>query len=265
MKHISTQNASVLRKTLGYACGVALLFSCESKTKEEVAPVVVQSTEIAQLTTFLATSTGVKANNIAYDDTKKAFVIDGDVLISADDARERMAAKTDRGPQDEQWQWNYLVANTYITNIDYFIEADVPADWKTATRASINNWNAVNGTKLFLRETTSRSAADVTVTLGYSANENWVARAYLPYSNGRPGNNVTINTKYNYLSASYKQFTMTHEMGHIHGLTHTNQTQGIFIEGTPTSDPKSVMNASVLPWEGFTAGDILAVQTIYPQ
>jgi hypothetical protein len=265
MKFILSRQVVGLHKALGCACGVALMFSCESKSKEEIVPTSASTVPVAELTTFLTTSTGMKAGDIVYNEAQKTFVLDGDVLITAADAQERMAASTGRTAQGEQWRWNYLVSNTYVTNIDYFINADVPADWKTATRASIANWNAVNGTKLFLREVTSSSAADVVVNLGYSADENWIARAYLPYSNGRPGNTVTINTKYNYLSASYKEFTMTHEMGHIHGLTHTNQTQGVFITGTPTTDAKSVMNATVLPWEGFTTGDITAVQTIYPQ
>lgn len=265
MKSIWSRHGVSVQKAVGCLCGAALMFACESKNKEEIAPATASAAvPVAELTTFLSTSTGVEAGSIVYDEAKKTFVLDGDVLITAADAQERMAASKGRTTQGEQWRWNYLVSNTYVTNIDYFIQADVPADWKTATRASITNWNAVNGTKLFLREVTSSSAADVVVNLGY-ADENWIARAYLPYSNGRPGNTVTINTKYNGLSASLKEFTMTHEMGHIHGLTHTNQTQGVFISGTPTTDSKSVMNATVLPWEGFTAGDIKAVQTIYPE
>ncbi|UYZ63683.1 zinc-dependent metalloprotease [Hymenobacter weizhouensis] len=230
--------------------------------KEEVAPAAIQKEELAKLTDFLATSTGVKADNIVFDAAHKTFVLDGDVLITETDARERMAAG--QAPQGEHWRGNYLVSNTYVTNIDYFIESSVSSAWRTATRQGIANWNAVNGTRLFLRETTTRSQADVIVNTSY-ADANWIAQAYLPYSNGRPGNTVTINTKYNSLDASRKQFAMTHEMGHIHGLLHTNQTQGVFIPGTPSSDPNSVMNASVLAWQGFTAGDILATQIIYPE
>jgi hypothetical protein len=265
MKFMSKAGAVGMAKALVCALSIGFVAACGSKTKEEVAPTSTAQVPVSELTTYLATSTGIKAGDIVYDEATKNFVLDGDVVITAADAQERMAASAARTAKGEQWRWNYLVANTYVTNIDYFFESDVPADWKTATRAGINNWNAVNGTKLFLREVTSRTAADVIVNLGYAANENWIARAYLPYSNGRPGNTVTINTKYNYLSSNLKEFTMTHEMGHIHGLTHTNQTQGVFINGTPTTDSKSVMNATVLPWEGFTAGDILAVQTIYPQ
>jgi hypothetical protein len=40
---------------------------------------------------------------------------------------------------------------------------------------------------------------------------------------------------------------------------------GIHISGTPTSDPNSVMNSFVLPWNGFTSADVLATQILYPQ
>jgi hypothetical protein len=170
MKSILSRKVVGLHNALGLAAGAALMFSCESKNKEEIAPTTATTVPVAELTTFLAKSTGVKAGDIVYNETQKAFVLEGDVLITAANAQERMDASAGRTAQGEQWRWNYLVSNTYVTNIDYFINADVPADWKAATRASITNWNAVNGTKLFLREVTSSSAADVVVNLGYSAN-----------------------------------------------------------------------------------------------
>jgi hypothetical protein len=78
-----------------------------------------------------------------------------------------------------------------------------------------------------------------------------VAQAYLPYWDGSVGNEVDINTYYNYLSSSYKTFALTHELGHSIGFTHTDGTYGNLIPGTPESDPNSVMNSIVLPWNGF--------------
>ena len=221
-----------------------------------------EKASLQNLAGYLVTTTGYAAESIVYDAEAKTFVVDGDILISETDVRQRLKGAS--GGRTEQWRWNYLVADTYITNIDYYLELNVPSSWKTATRQAINHWNDLNGTGLFLRETTNRDAADVVVNIGYSS-ANWIARAYLPFSNGQPGNLITINTKYNSLRATYKEFTITHEMGHTFGLTHTNQTQGEFIPGTPASDPESVMNATVLPWKGFTNGDATAVQVLYPQ
>jgi hypothetical protein len=253
-------------KFVGLAKGLLLTFSIgfllSCSEQEKVAPVNSQTPDVDQLTSFLATSTGFKEDQIVYDATKNEFVIDDDILITAEDAQQRLNAS--KGGKTAHWRGSYIIASAYVNNVDFFISADVPAVWKTATREAISNWNAINGTRLFLREVTTRSAADVTVTLGYE-DANWIARAYLPTSNGRPGNNITINTKYNTMSASNKEFAITHEMGHNLGLLHTNQTSGVFINGTPTSDANSVMNSFVLPWNGFTAGDIRAVQILYPE
>jgi hypothetical protein len=75
---------------------------------------------------------------------------------------------------------------------------------------------------------------------------------------------MTINTYYNSLDAGRKLFAMAHEMGHNFGLLHTNQTDGALIPGTPTTDANSVMNSFVLPWNGFTYYDQVAVQVLYP-
>ncbi len=265
MKFTLNRQVVGLQKAVGCVCGIALMVACESKNKEAIEPTTASTAvSMAELTTFLSASTGVATGRIVYDEAKKTFVLGGDALITAADAQERLAASKGHTTQDEQWRGNYLVATAYVTNIDYFIPATVPADWKTALQAGIVNWNAVNGTKLFLREVTSSSAADVTVTLDY-ANDTWIARGALPASSGRPGTMVIINTKYNYLSAGYKEFAITHELGHNIGFLHTDQTSGVFINGTPTTDAKSVMNSVAMPWAGFTAGDIKAVQILYPQ
>lgn len=244
----------------------ASLIACQRK--EEIAPTQGRmptpsqtGVSIEKLTQYLASTTGFDPTQIIYLATDSTFVINDDILAKETDVRERhsrsMVARTD------QWRYNYLVSKANVTNIDYFFESTVPASWKTATLKSIQNWNAINGTSLYLRETTTRNSADVVIKLGYAA-ENWVARAYLPSYTGKAGFEITINSKYNSISESYKVFTMTHEMGHTFGLMHTDQNSGIFISGTPTKDANSVMNSVVLPWQAFTAGDIKAVQTIYP-
>jgi hypothetical protein len=58
---------------------------------------------------------------------------------------------------------------------------------------------------------------------------------------------------------------LTHELGHSIGFTHTDGTYGNLVPNTPETDPNSVMNSFVLPWNGFTPYDIAAVNTIYPR
>ena len=195
------------------------------------------------------------------------FVIEEDILIEKAEVERYVAESLKMKPspngKTEHWRGPYLVSDTYVTNIKFYISSTVPSSWVTAIQGAVSQWNSVNGTKLFMSIVSSSSSANTVINTGYSS-QNWVARAYLPSSNRRPGHTMTINTKYNSLSSSYKLFTIVHEMGHIFGLYHTDQTQGTFISGTPSVDPNSVMNSYVLPWNGFTSGDVAAVQILYP-
>ena len=243
---------------LGLLATLSLFFTSCMKNDDFTAPK--PSVDVVKLSAYVASSTGFDVSKVDFDKETQSFIVNDDIFITVHDAANRMAAA--QGPQTEQWRGNYLVSRTHITNVDYFFESSVNSSWKAASRKAIQNWNAVNGTILYMREVTTKSAANVVVNTSYSS-ENWVARAYLPWSDGRPGHQLTINTKYNTLSDAYKIFTITHEMGHNIGLLHTDQRSGIFITGTPTTDSKSVMNSFILPWNGFTAGDIKAVQVLY--
>ncbi|MCD9015613.1 carbohydrate-binding protein [Fulvivirgaceae bacterium QH1ED-6-2] len=66
------------------------------------------------------------------------------------------------------------------------------------------------------------------------------------------------------MAANQKLFAMAHEMGHNIGFWHTDQTTGTIVPGTPATDPNSVMNSFVLPWNGFTNYDLVAVRYMYP-
>ena len=235
-----------------------VFFSCS--TEEEVTPS--KSEPSRELVDFLVNS-GFHEDEIKFEDG--LFIIDEDILISETEVRNYLAdQKPVAGGRAEHWRGTYIVSDTYVTNIKFFIGSDVSSSWATAIRGAIDQWNAVNGTKLFMSEVTSSGAANTVIGTSYSS-QNWVARAYLPSSRRRPGHSITINTKYNSLNSSYKLFTIVHEMGHVFGLYHTDQTQGIFINGTPSVDPNSVMNSYVLPWNGFTSGDVSAVQILYPE
>jgi dual-action HEIGH metallo-peptidase len=258
MNKLHFKARTVLQAVLMYT--VALTLSSCSKDED----VVINQTEKpaeAQLQ-FLENSGFIRKS---IDFKNGTFIIDQDILISKEEVEAYMALDgTTPGARAEHYRGTYLVGDTYVTNIKFYIDSTVSASWATAVRGAISQWNSVNGTRLFMSEVTSSSAANTLITTGF-ANENWVARAYLPSSRRRPGTSLTINTKYNNLSSGYKLFTIVHEMGHIFGLYHTNQTQGIFITGTPTVDSKSVMNSVILPWNGFTNGDVKAVQILYPE
>ncbi|ELR69018.1 hypothetical protein C900_05576 [Fulvivirga imtechensis AK7] len=236
-----------------------VLFSCNEQ-EEVISPEVEKPSD--ELIDFLV-KTGFEKDKIKFEDG--VFVIDDDVLISKEELQKYVDGNRSEisDAQTEHYRGYYLVSNSYVTNIKFYIDSSVPSSWVTAIHGAVNQWNAVNGTKLYMSVVSNRSNANTVIGTSYSS-QNWVARAYLPSYNGRPGHTMTINTKYNYLNSGYKLFTIVHEMGHIFGLYHTDQTQGYFISGTPATDPNSVMNSYILPWNGFTAGDVAAVQILYP-
>lgn len=256
---MKTMHLSCAKPVLTIVLSVStLLFSC--KKEETVTKPQVAEGEIASLTSYL-TNQGFKAEDIQFKDGN--FIVQNDILISQEDVAVRMKEGDSDVPQTEQWRNQYRVNVNYNNNIKIYIEPSVPAAWKTAVKGAVANWNAVTNTRLAMSIVTTKSAAHTRIFMG-SEDANWVARAVLPASNGKPGTTVEINSKFNSMAASQKLFAITHEFGHTVGYLHTDQTNGIFIPGTPSVDAKSVMNSFVLPWAGFTAGDIKAIRLIYP-
>jgi predicted Zn-dependent protease len=264
---------------------VIVFASCKKSdiAKEET----VSSEELQQLKTFVSSSTGLPIRSVEYNSSKKYFVAANDIVISLANARQRLA-NTEISPGSVggtgQRVYTYTVTQTNAANISIYADNTVTADWLTALDQAIANWNSTNshvymkrvtattittttgkGKKKTTTTTTVPPAYNIIVKTLYDASTSMVAQAYLPYSDGTAGNEVDINTYYSSLSSSYKTFALTHEVGHTIGFTHTDGTYGNLIPGTPETDANSIMNSFVLPWNGFTSYDVLAVNTLYPR
>jgi hypothetical protein len=242
-----------------------LVFAYSCDTDQDVAKPQ-DDPSLAKHIQFLTETTGYKKSVILFDKPNDRFIIDNDVVISRVAVEDYMAGKHllhNKSGKSEQRRWTYLVSDTYVFNIKYFLEASTPAEWRPHITQAIAEWNAVGSSKIRLSETTNSSIANIRVNSMFE-DANWVARAELPYADGTPGHVLTINTKFNGMSASEKLFAMVHEMGHNIGFLHTNQTDGAIIPGTPETDPNSVMNSFVLPWNGFTNYDRIALRQLYP-
>jgi hypothetical protein len=204
---------------------------------------------------------GFDRQTIVYNEMTDEFTIDNDLLISRTGVEGYMKRGNPQG-RTEQRRWQWLLSDTYVTNFKYAIPSNIPASWRTAIQQAISQWNGVGGSRLRMSEVSS--GANITVSISYDAVNNWVARASMPLSNGAPGPTLEINSFHNNMADGQKLFAMVHEMGHNIGLLHTNQTDGAVIPGTPVTDANSVMNSFVLPWNGFTEFDRVAVRTLYP-
>lgn len=238
---------------------LTLLFSSCSK-KDQTLKDPSPAPTIEEMTNYLANQ-GFDREHIVFE--KDRVIIEDDIIITIADLQQRVA-ESKAGPNTEQRRGPYIVSNAYNSNIKFYLDPGIPTVWRTAIQGAVNNWNSVNGTRLGMSIVSSAADANTRVFMGYE-NANWIARAYLPASDSKPGVTVEINSKYNTMSATQQLFAITHEFGHTIGFHHTNQTNGTLIPGTPTSDPNSVMNSTVLPWNGFTSWDIRATQILYPQ
>ncbi|TWF38983.1 dual-action HEIGH metallo-peptidase [Chitinophaga polysaccharea] len=253
-----------------YTCSVIciaslmLLFTSCSKNDKESKDLT-PAPNVQEMTNYLVNQ-GFSEQQIVFG--KDRVVIESDIIITLAELEQRVATwKKEHQPgvpQTEQRRGTYIVSNVYNTNIKFYIDPAVPADWKTAIQGAVDNWNAVNGTRLGMSIVANQASSNTRIFMGFE-NANWIARAYLPGSAGTPGVSVEINSNFNGLAANKKLFAITHEFGHTIGFHHTNQLSGTLIPGTPNVDPNSVMNSTVLPWNGFTAGDVLATQILYPQ
>jgi hypothetical protein len=264
--------------------------SCKKTDLVQEEPISVE--KITELSSFIAMSTGVKDSKISYDAQSRTFAVDKDGRISLADAELRFKNHLPGGSQangTQQRSYMYTLTRTSASLINIYAEPSVPAEWVAAIDQSINNWNST-GSLVTMKRVTATTTTTTTggtgkgkkstgtttttttipsyhikVTSFYDASTSTVAWAYLPSFSGNVGPEVSINTYYNYLSSSYKIFTMTHEFGHSIGFTHTDGSYGNLIPGTPEVDANSVMNSFILPWQSFTNFDILAVRTLYPR
>ncbi|MFL1896921.1 M12 family metallo-peptidase [Aquimarina sp. 2-A2] len=234
-----------------------------SCSNDELSDQIEPSADLDDYYLFLVNS-GFERDEIKFDEANDMFIIDEDLLIFRKEVanyikRDGLEANSNQ----KQRRGTYIISADNARNITYFVEGNVPQSWKTAINEAVAQYNAINDSQLRISLTNDRNTADARIFIGFS-NENWVARALLPSSSRRVGSWIEINTRFNNMESGRKLFTMVHEMGHNFGLLHTNQTSGSLIQGTPLSDPNSVMNSSVLPWQGFTNFDLVAIRTLYP-
>lgn len=214
--------------------------------------------EVVLLRNFLSTFLDIEKEKIIYNTEKSTFIIDGDVLITLDEARKRF---NESKLIDKRQQLNSKVRILPVNakSIEVFISSEVPPEWRTAINQAIIHWNAIN-TIITLRIVSSSTDADTNITAVQDGTE---VIAWASYPDGTPGKRIIINTNFNHLAASNKIQAMVHEFGHTFGLLHTDST-GSLIPCTPISDNVSVMFSRNMPWQDFTAYDNIAITSFYP-
>ncbi len=202
------------------------------------------------------------------EDHKDYYLVDGDIVFYKNEKYlypEQSNTKQRRHPN-----------SVTISNVRVFINPGMDANWRNASVQAINRWNAVNS-KLKLTVTTSfgnshiqimYDSHDPSVNLGSST----FGRGTFPTGNGLPGTKIWVNPDFDSprfcgraINQNMRIANVQHEIGHNVGITHTNQSFGSLIPGTPTTDAQSVMNGGrACTINNFSSGDITAIKYLFP-
>lgn len=221
-------------------------------------------------------------------------VVEGDIILLKSDLQAPRRTQVPSRPRFQYAGTNRVIASYSQIYVDYSAVGSQSSAWQTAVYEALGKWNSVPGGNVYLSNSPGSAYATITVAFGQCEGDSSViACAMFPRADGTPGPNIVIDSDYkNQLTSSEKLFTMVHELGHTLGFRHTNwnnrtcrnafgqtyvcaepvDTVGAqHIPGTPTSttggpqsDPSSIMNATVLPWSGFTYYDRVATRYLFP-
>lgn len=240
--------------------------SCKKNDLRSPSGEITDTENIAMLREAIAISAGTSLDKVIYLDKEKQFMIGGDGYVTLQDAQLRFGNKGNGCPgaanAATQMMSHFSVDTSKVCRIKVFADASVPADWLASLDLAIDHWNQT-GSKAHMERVASSTPYNTVVTTTYAVSSSIASAAYPDYY-GNPGNKITINTYHNGLAATRKEFALTHELGHTLGFSHTNETNGYLVKGTPTSDPASVMNSVIADWNGFSRYDVKAVRTVYP-
>jgi hypothetical protein len=192
------------------------------------------------------------------------YLVDGDMMFS----------KTPAATQLRQLRVDRLVSYAEVADITVTVDGSIPTSgvdaWRNEIQQAINDWNTVGGSRVHFSYTLDPSADVVVQSDAGILESNMLAAASFPSStSGRPGSLLVINLDANgnqTISSGQKRQAMAHELGHIIGLYHTNESIGVRIPGTPCMDSASVMTGGTAgrSWAGFSFYDREAVRAMYP-
>lgn len=250
---------------------VALCFSqffiqCSNDDNNRISEKVMkeqETNEIALLRNFLSTSLPMNINKIIYDSNTSTFIIDGDVVMPLEHARDHYSHSGLKNTNKINQQSSvYKLQPEMAALVQVYISSEVTSEWRIAMNKAINTWNNTNSSINITTVNTSTSLS-VNLIMGDIGDRSIIANAYYP-SGGKPGTRIMINTNFaNKLNDADRIHTMIHELGHTFGLSHTNESSGSLIPCTSSKDTSSIMGMHD-DTTTFTYYDNVAISTLFP-
>ncbi|GAB3424225.1 hypothetical protein GCM10027516_24380 [Niabella aquatica] len=217
-------------------------------------------------------------------ETDSFYTVEGDILIN-----KNLLRRT--SPRQASIRDTASISLLNQRGITVFIDPSIPNNsspdnWRPAIANALQNFNNINSNLKFALVSTL--PADVIFRQGLStefSSSGTIAKALFPHS-GIVGGLVIVNFNYSSYSTSQKEYILTHEIGHLVGLRHTNwygkEPQNDIVDGVSVGaytigaspsgsdpDPNSVFNKyynnqSWSSTSGFSSWDIYAIQYLYP-
>ncbi|WP_264534862.1 M57 family metalloprotease [Flavobacterium sp. N1736] len=248
-------------------CLSQFFIQCSSDDNKgiEEKPIAEQYTdEIILLRNFLAESLHGDIEKIIYDSKENAFIIDKDVVMPLQQARDRYNESGFKNTNKITQQFNgNIMKPEMAASIQVYISSEVTSEWRIAINKAINTWNITNS-GINITIVNASTSSTVNIIMVSLADRSVIADAYYP-SGGKPGTRVRINTNFaNKLNDTKRISTITHELGHTFGLSHTDGSFGSLIPCTPISDKSSIMHSTVNDYVDFSYFDDVAISTLYP-
>lgn len=238
--------------------------SDDSKEIEEKTIVEQFTDEVIELRNFLSTSLSIDVDKIIYDSGISSFIIDRDVVMPIEQARNHYSDFGLKNTNKITQQFSgYKLKPEIASSIEVYISPEVTSVWRIALNKAINVWNNTNS-GINITTVNASTSLSVNVVMGAVDDRSTIAYAYLP-SNGKPGTKLMISTTFvNKLNDAGRLHTMIHELGHTFGLSHTDSSSGSLIPCTSTRDTSSIMMAMHDETTTFTYYDDVAISTLYP-
>jgi hypothetical protein len=272
---------NVLKPVIFICCFAVLVHACKKEDRQIILQEVSNET-FRQIKKLGFNTDGLKK-------VEEGYLVEGDIFLSHEDLGFQPASPNMVIANEEQYRTFKIVNSLAYPSIKVNLHKNSSSYqrvFSAALKEAIKRFNALDLKLKFHHGNTSHAHINVTI---YNAENNTLASAGFPTSNGAPYNSIRLNAYHFSTSTSpanidYIATIITHELGHCSGFRHTDymnrayscggdyanegqSTSGaVHIPGTPTgSNPGSWMLACIGSGTNrpFNFNDIKALNYVY--